>query len=107
MGVAFGIFMGAMDPAALNSPNPLAAKTEKTAMQVLKETYRTTKARSVYASTYPHVAWGFEYNRLVTPVNWRGMENWHCRLWIAVLCRCARWRAVWTRAGLKKPENGA
>lgn len=48
MGVAFGIFMGAMDPAALNSPAPLAAEPQqKTAMQVLRETYRTTKARSV------------------------------------------------------------
>lgn len=49
MGIAFGIFMGAMDPAALNGPAPLAAEKEKTAMQVLKETYRTTKSRSMCA----------------------------------------------------------
>ena len=55
MGVAFGIFMGAMDPAALNSPAPLAAEAQqKTAMQVLRETYRTTKARSVCV---PPLAW--------------------------------------------------
>jgi hypothetical protein len=48
MGIAFGIFMGAMDPAALNSPAPLAAEPQqKTAMQVLRETYRTTKMRSM------------------------------------------------------------
>jgi hypothetical protein len=50
MGIAFGIFMGAMDPAALNSPAPLAAEPQqKTVMQVLRETYRTTKSRSMCA----------------------------------------------------------
>ena len=52
MGIAFGIFMGAMDPGALSGPAPLAEK-QRSAMQVLRETFRTTKARSVYAFTSP------------------------------------------------------
>lgn len=50
MGVVFGIFMGAMDPAAMGNPAPLADQPAKTTMQVLRSTYRTTKERSVYAS---------------------------------------------------------
>jgi hypothetical protein len=46
MGVAFGIFMGAMDPAAMSTPAPLAGQPEKTAMQVLRSTIRTTRDRS-------------------------------------------------------------
>eukprot|EP00892_Ulva_mutabilis_P010355 jgi/Ulvmu1/7692/UM038_0124.1 len=49
MGVAFGIFMGAMDPAAMGNPAPLADQPAKTTMQVLRSTYRMTRDRSVYA----------------------------------------------------------
>jgi hypothetical protein len=47
MGIAFGIFMGAMDPAAMSSPAPLGTEKQKSALQVLRETYRSTKSRSV------------------------------------------------------------
>ena len=52
MGVAFGIFMGAMDPGSMSSPAPLAGEKQRTAMQVLKETYTTTKARSMCAQLH-------------------------------------------------------
>lgn len=48
MGVAFGVFMGAMDPAAMGNPAPMADQPQKTAMQVLRSTYRLTKERCVY-----------------------------------------------------------
>jgi hypothetical protein len=48
MGVAFGIFMGAMDPASMSSPAPLAEQPSKTTLQVLKSMVRTTRERSVY-----------------------------------------------------------
>lgn len=56
MGVAFGIFMGAMDPAAMGNPAPLADQPSKTTMQVLRSTYRMTKERSVYDPYYDGVA---------------------------------------------------
>jgi hypothetical protein len=49
MGVGFGVLMGAMDPASVGNPAPLAEQKQKTAMQVLRSTLRTTRARSVCA----------------------------------------------------------
>jgi hypothetical protein len=46
MGVAFGIFMGAMEPASLSSPAPLADGPSKSAWQVFKSMVRTTGQRS-------------------------------------------------------------
>ena len=53
MGVAFGVFMGAFDPQALNGPAPLAGEKQQTVMQVLRQTYRTTKARSMCVPAPP------------------------------------------------------
>lgn len=46
MGVAFGIFMGAMEPASLSSPAPLADQPSKSAWQVFKGMVRSTSQRS-------------------------------------------------------------
>lgn len=46
MGVAFGIFMGAMEPASLSTPAPLADQPSKSAWQVFKSMVRTTGQRS-------------------------------------------------------------
>jgi hypothetical protein len=56
MGVAFGIFMGAMDPGALSSPAPLGDQASKTAWQVFKGMVRTTSERSscVSRSLFSH-----------------------------------------------------
>ena len=46
MGVAFGIFMGAMDPASMSSPAPLGDAPSKSAWQVFKGMVRSTGQRS-------------------------------------------------------------
>lgn len=46
LGAGFGVVMGAMDPAAMDSPSQL--RKPKTTMQVLRETAILTKNRSVY-----------------------------------------------------------
>lgn len=52
MGVAFGIFMGAMEPASLSSPAPLGDAPSKSAWQVFKGMVRTTGARSSCVSHF-------------------------------------------------------
>ena len=51
MGVAFGIFMGAMEPASLSSPAPLGDQPSKSAWQVFKGMVRSTGQRSSCAPT--------------------------------------------------------
>lgn len=53
MGVAFGIFMGAMEPASLSSPSPLGDQPSKSAWQVFKGMVRSTGQRSsMYARSF-------------------------------------------------------
>lgn len=53
LGAGFGIVMGAMDPAAMDSPNLL--RKPKTTMQVLKESAVLAKNRSMYVLLSPRV----------------------------------------------------